>query len=161
MEEDCDGKLTFFQKEAIVQFIVRSPFILSSAVPADYAEKLRLPLDQSEEEEGDGAVLHRINSVSNGSEISMKNSVKDSDSELGDWGGQHDLECTSTAMGSKYLMSNPQCTFEELLEKTKAAREGKDMKCSEHNEQFTTSDVEGVSAFNVPGSGNQTITLML
>ena len=50
-EEWSDGKLALFHKEAVVQFILRSPLLLSSSVPPDYAEQLRRPYTPEELEE--------------------------------------------------------------------------------------------------------------
>ena len=56
--------------------------ILASPVPTDYADKLRLPLSIDvviDEEEFIHGNLHHLNSISSSSELSIKNSVRDSD----------------------------------------------------------------------------------
>lgn len=162
---DCDGKQTFYQKEAIVQFIIRSPLILSSPVPHDYAERLRQPLHLDENEDNYDTVrshlLHRLNSVSNGSEMSFRNSVKDSDSETGDCVIQHELSGMSTLMGSKYLEENPKCDFDEMMRRVKLIREGKEMKFYEPIQNGPKKEIEETSQYMIPGAKNQTVTLMM
>ena len=85
-EEWSDGKLALFHKEAVVQFILRSPLLLSSSVPPDYAEQLRRPytpeeLEEAMPQDSMPRLLHRLSSISNSSELSFRNSTKDSDSE--------------------------------------------------------------------------------
>lgn len=161
-QDKYDGKQVFYQKEAIVQFIIRSSYILSSPISPDYTEQLRTPFYPKEYEEDTEAPhpygLHRYNSVGNGSEMnSFKNSVRDSDSDVGDWNAQHDTTTQSLLSGSKYIKENPTCEFAELMKRVKMNREGKEGKLCEPLKE-TPNKLKDYCT--IPGEKNQSITLM-
>ena len=164
-EEWSDGKLALLHKEAVIQFILRSPLLLSSAVPSDYAEQLCRPYTPEELEEAipqDGLprLLHRLSSISNSSELSFRNSARDSDSEgPSEIGCRNETGAEDGPVGSGFLRNNPQSSFEEMMERVKSVRE------REENQ----SDVVLVSKEKLdkskkvvlPGSDNRIVTLMI
>ena len=157
------GKQAFYQKEAIVQFVIRSPLILSSPVPADYADKLRLPLSNdivTEEEDSGHGHLHHLNSISSSSELSIRNSTRDSDSDVVEFNYQHENASLEMLQGSRYIMENPQCSFAELIDNAKLAREGKNLKMIEKVEHISSTRNITMN-FKTPGFDNKTVSLMI
>ena len=127
-EEVCDGTKALIHKEAVVQFILRSPYLLSSQVPSDFADLLRRPITEEELElatpqESVPRLLRRLSSVSYGSEFSFRNSIRDSDSEAGD--PRTDGMTMDDVSGSQFLCEHPECSFEEIREKLKDLQEGR------------------------------------
>ena len=138
-----------------------SPLMLSSPIPADYVDHLRTPFNLDDYEEcADGSYypsFHRLNSISNGSEISSRMSVRDSDSEQGDNVNVDSNPQKSAIVGSRYIAENPQCTFDEVMKRMRAEREGKE------NAKFEkcVNRTEVVEEKQLPGSKNQSVTLMI
>lgn len=98
-----------------------------------------------------------MNSIGNGSELSFKNSMKDSDSEAGDRILQHESNTQTYLVGSRYLSENPLCSFEELMKRTKTEREGKEEKLCEPLEEQCVKELD---EHTIPGSKNQSVTLL-
>ena len=137
--------------------------ILASPVPTDYADKLRLPLSNDvviDEEDLLHGHLHRLNSISSSSELSIKNSVRDSDSDAVEFNYQHESASFEMLQGSRYIMENPQCSFAELIENAKLAREEKNLKLIEKIEN--TSSTRNITINSkTPGFDNRTVSLMI
>lgn len=163
-DEWSDCKLSLLHKEAIIQFIVRSPLLLASAVPADYAEALRRPLNSEEMDErivveAIPRMFHRLGSMSNTSDLSSRNSINDGDSESGgEFVGR--AESGEKKMGTALLRENPFCSFEEMMELMKNRRENE-----ETIFQINVGIVNELKAADEriarPGSNNKAITLMM
>ena len=66
---------------------------------------------------------HRLSYVSNGSELSLRNSVKESDSEFGD--PRTDEAGSEMISGSLYLYEHPETQFEEMMNQVKTMQETK------------------------------------
>ena len=160
-EEWSDGKLALFHKEAVVQFILRSPLLLSSSVPPDYAEQLRRPytpeeLEEAMPQDSMPRLLHRLSSISNSSELSFRNSTKDSDSEGPNESSRVEVGASEVTVGSTLLCSNPGTSFEEMMEKMRSIREKKEEKSIiGMNEVGRTKDRQ------FPGSNNSIVTLLI
>ena len=135
----CDGLLALIHKETVVQLILRSPYLLSSQgfmpsqqswrlVPSDFADLLRKPFTEEELElekaqDAMPRLSHRLSYVSNGSELSFRNSVKESDSEFGD--PRTDEAGSEMISGSLYLYEHPETQFEEMMNQVKTMQETK------------------------------------
>lgn len=150
-----------------MQFILRSPLLLSSVVPADFAEQLRRPytpeeLQNAMPQDSIPRLLHRLSSVSNGSELSFRNSARDSDSEgPNDWGTHNDVVMDTLASGSGMLRANPQSSFEEMMERAKIRRERTDGKNAEVLLVKQEDEAVRVKTESLPGCENTIVTLML
>ena len=161
-EEWSDGKMALFHKEAVIQFILRSPLLLSSAVPSDYAEQLRRPytpeeLEETNSQDGVPRLLHRLSSISNSSELSFRNSARDSDSEgPSDAGYRNEAGTEDVLVGSGFLRNYPLSSFEEMMERMKSIRE------SQSGDVLVDTEKPGNSMYTVtPGSDNRIVTLMI
>lgn len=135
----CDGLLALIHKETVVQLILRSPYLLSSQgiilfrlplaiVPSDFADLLRKPFTEEElelEKAQDALprLSHRLSYVSNGSELSFRNSMKESDSEFGE--SKTDEAGADVISGSQYLCEHPETQFDEMLNQVKSLQETK------------------------------------
>lgn len=132
-------------------------------MPSDYAELLRRPFKPEELEEAlphDNQIhiLHRLSSV--GSELSFRNSVRDSDSDAGDWQMQGVVLSSDLVVGSQYLRANMGCSFEEMLEKTRLAQESQE-KC-DYNPMILNNSFDSSSRdTRNPGTYNSVLSLML
>lgn len=136
---NCDGLLALIHKETVIQLILRSPYLLSSQglfffnltlpiVPSDFADLLRKPFTEEElelEKAQDTLprLSHRLSYVSNGSELSFRNSVKESDSEFGE--SKTDDGGADIISGSQYLCEHSEISFEEMMNQVKTLRETK------------------------------------
>lgn len=161
-EEWSDGKLALFHKEAVIQFILRSPLLLSSAVPSDYAEQLRRPytpeeLDEANSQDGVPRLLHRLSSISNSSELSFRNSARDSDSEgPSEAGNRNETGTEDVSVGSEFLRSFPLSSFDEMMERMKSIRE------NQCEDVLVKTEKPGDSMnTGVPGGDNRIVTLMI
>ena len=165
MTELSDCKLALLHKEAVVQFILRSPLLLASVVPTDYAEVLRTPINSAEIEDGLNfdpipRLPHRLSSISSSSDLSFRNSVKDSDSDGGgaDFGGR--LEEGEKKLGSALLWECPTCTFDEMLELTRTQRENEETHF--RNDVMMNNEKKGGDRrIFTPGDSNKAVTLMI
>ena len=128
-------------------------------MPNDYAEQLRKEFEpeEMEEESKDSShhMMHRTSSMSNSSEMSFRNSARGSDSDATE--ALHgEVESSNTVTGSKYLEINPNCSFEEMLEKARGMQDGKE-KAKKDLKESRVSEAE----LNVPGCQNNCVTLMI
>ena len=133
-------------------------------MPADYAEVLRAPINSTEIEDNLNLdniprLTHRLSSISASSDLSFRNSLRDSDSEGGgDFGGK--LEEKEQKLGSALLWECPTCTFDEMLELAKTQRESEETHSK--NDVMLAGDEKGETRRHVtPGGDNKAVTLMI
>lgn len=90
--------------------------------------------------------------------MSLRNSMKDSDSEGGgDFGGK--LEEREQKVGSALLWERPTCTFDEMLELARTQRENEETH-SKNDVMLVGEKKGGDRRTFAPGNNNKAVTLM-